>query len=54
MTEKYQKFLETEFTVFDLETSGLNPSKDDILEIAGLKLRGGEIIEEGLAQVIQR
>lgn len=52
MTEKYQKFLETEFTVFDLETSGLNPDRDDILEIAGLKLRGGEIIDriELLAQ----
>jgi len=52
MTEKYQKFLETEFTVFDIETSGLSPEKDDVLEIAGLKLKGKGIIDrlELLAQ----
>lgn len=44
MNEKYQKYLETEFTIFDIETSGLNPSKDEILEIAGLKVKGKEII----------
>ncbi len=45
LKEKYQKFLETEFTVFDIETSGLDPIKDDVLEIAGLKMRGPEEIE---------
>jgi len=52
MTDKYQKFLTTEFTIFDVETSGLNPEKDDILEIAAVKLKGGEIIDrfERLAQ----
>ena len=42
--QKYQNFLETEFSVFDLETSGLYPDKDEILEIAALKLRGKEIM----------
>ena|SRR3989344_4311089 len=52
MTNKYDKFLATEFTVFDVETSGLNPEKDDVLEIAALKLRGQEVISrlELLAQ----
>jgi len=42
LEEKYQKFLTTEFTVFDLETSGLDPQKDEVLEVAGIKMRGHE------------
>src|SRR3989338_11268592 len=44
MNNKYDKFLTTDLTVFDVETSGLNPEKDDVLEIAALKLKGQEII----------
>lgn len=45
MEEKYRKFLETEFVVFDLETSGLDPVKDEVLELAALKLKGREIAD---------
>ena len=44
LKQKYDKFLVTEFTVFDIETSGLDPVRDDVLEIAGLKMRGLEIV----------
>lgn len=44
LEEKYLKFLETEFVVFDLETSGLESGRDEILEIAGIKLCGNQEI----------
>ncbi|MEK7653034.1 MAG: 3'-5' exonuclease [Patescibacteria group bacterium] len=42
MNEKYQNFLTAEFTVFDIETSGLDPRRDEILEIAAIKFKGKE------------
>ena len=45
MEEKYQNFLNTEFTVFDIETSGLDPIKDEVLEIAAIKLKGKDEID---------
>lgn len=33
------------FTVIDLETTGFDPSFDNIIEIAALRIRGGEIVD---------
>ncbi len=41
---KLNSFLK-DYTVFDLETTGLNPEKDEIIEISGLKIRTGQIAD---------
>lgn len=35
-----------EYTVIDIETTGLDPEYDEIIEIGGLKVSNGEIIDE--------
>lgn len=37
--------MQAEYVVFDLETTGLSPEKDAIVEIGALKIRGGQIQE---------
>ena len=35
-----------DYVVFDLETTGINPVSDDIIEISALKVVNGKIVEE--------
>ena len=37
--------LEDEYTVFDIETTGLSPTKDKITEIGAIKIKNGKIID---------
>ena len=38
--------LEDTFVVFDVETTGLSPSRDKLIEIGAVKLKNGEIVEK--------
>lgn len=38
--------LPNDYTVVDLETTGLSPSCDEIIECAAIRVRGGRIVEE--------
>ena len=42
-----KKVSKMDFTVFDLETTGLSPSKHEIIEIGTFKIRKMHIIEDG-------
>ena len=37
--------LDAEFVVFDIETTGLNPERDEITEIGAVRIKGGEIVD---------
>lgn len=36
----------TVYTVFDIETTGFNPWKEDLIEIGAVKIQGGKIIDQ--------
>ncbi len=42
----YNKYFGKDIIVFDLETTGFNPDKDEIIEIGAVKIRNGMTIEE--------
>lgn len=35
-----------DYVVFDLETTGISPKYDEVIEICGVKVRGGRVIDE--------
>ncbi|WP_027338737.1 PolC-type DNA polymerase III [Halonatronum saccharophilum] len=41
-----KKIEEETFVVFDLETTGFNPHKNEIIEVGAVKIKGGKIIDE--------
>ena len=36
----------SDYVLFDLETTGISPKADEIIEISALKVRGGRVVEE--------
>jgi len=38
--------IDSEFVVFDIETTGLNKEVDSVIEIGAVKIKGGEIVDE--------
>ncbi|MBQ9279225.1 MAG: topoisomerase DNA-binding C4 zinc finger domain-containing protein [Lachnospiraceae bacterium] len=49
LNDKRGKRLDTyvpDYVVFDLETTGIAPKKDKVIEISAVKVRGGEVVDE--------
>ncbi|NMA82377.1 MAG: DUF3072 domain-containing protein [Epulopiscium sp.] len=42
----YEPYLFDQFVVFDLETTGCNPERDQIIEIGAIKVKKGQIVSE--------
>lgn len=36
----------SEYVVFDLETTGIFPKRDEVVEISAIKVREGQVVEE--------
>ena len=51
--EFLRAYNEEEIVVFDTETTGLNVFQDDIIEIAAIRIKGGEVIGEPLDLYIE-
>ncbi|HYH05210.1 MAG TPA: PolC-type DNA polymerase III, partial [Bacillota bacterium] len=41
-----EQLAETVFVVFDIETTGFNPWKEDLLEIGAVKIKNGTVVDE--------
>ncbi len=42
---KMCKYIE-DYVVFDLETTGVSPKKDEVIEISAVKVKGGNVVDE--------
>ena len=51
--EFLRAYNEEEIVVFDTETTGLNVIQDDIIEIAAIRIKGGEVVGEPLDLYIE-
>ncbi len=46
INEDNKRIEETSFVIFDLETTGLNPKKNEIIEIGAVKVKNGKKVDE--------
>ena len=38
-----------DYVIFDLETTGISPNYDEVIEISALKVKGGEVVVRWMA-----